>query len=394
MPNPRLTLVILCSLALAGAASGQAPSDSGSFIVRLGTDTLALERYHRASDEIRGEIVLRVPDLRRVSYTATLTGAGDVGGLDVAIAPVQPGTSAPTHGVMRFEGDTADVTLALSDGTRRLRIPARPGAVPLTAFSHALIEQAILQARRAGGDSMAFDWVGLGASAASPSYVAVCGVDSVRLAFFGDPGYARLDRGGRILSLDGRATTVKVEVERLPELDLEHYEAAFAAEQAATGPLGPLSPRDTARARIQGTSLAVDYSRPRKRGREVFGGVVPWNRVWRLGANAATQLTTSTDLEVEGGVIPAGTYSLFMLPAQGGAQLIVNRQTGQCGPTYDPSRDLVRLPLSLEHHPIPTDQFTIDVEPSSTGGTLRLSWDTTTYRLPFTVRTPSHAAGR
>ena len=393
MPIPRLPLAVLISLALARAASGQTASDSGGFIVRLGTDTLALERYRRAPDEIRGEIVLRVPDLRRVSYTATLTGTGAVGGLDVAIEPVQEGTSAPSHGAMRFDGDTADVTLALGDGTRRLRIPARPGAVPLTAYSHALIEQAILQARRAGRDSVAFDWVGLGAPAASPSYVAVCGEDSVRLAFFGDPGYAHLDPGGRILSLDGRATTIKVEVERLPDVDLERHEAAFAAEQTATGPMGPLSPRDTVRAWISGAAMTVDYGRPRRRGRVIFGGVVPWNRVWRLGANAATQLTTSADLEVAGRVIPAGTYSLFLLPTETGADLIVNRQTGQWGTTYDPARDLARFPLGRERLGAAADQLTIALEPSSIGGSLRLSWDTTSYRLPFTVRAPIHATG-
>jgi len=392
MPPLRYRLAPLPLFVLAATASAQGSGDTGGFIVRLGTDTLALERYHRAPDELRGEIVLRVPDLRRVSYTATLTG-GAIRGLDVAIAPVQHGTSAPSHGVMRFDGDTADVTIALADGTRRLRIPARPGAVPLTAFSHALIEQAILQARREGRDSVAFDWVGLGAPAASPSYVAVCGVDSVRLAFFGDPGYARLDRGGRILSLDGRGTTIKVEVERVPDVDLEHYEAAFAAEQETDGPMGPLSPRDTVRARIGGAELAVDYGRPRKRGREIFGGVVPWDRIWRLGANAATQFTTSAELEMSGRTVPAGTYSLFMLPSEGGAELIVNRQTGQWGTSYDPGRDLVRLPLLRESAPDPADQFTIEVEPSSKGGTLRLSWDTTTYSLPFTVRAARHAAG-
>jgi hypothetical protein len=294
---------------------------------------------------------------------------------------------------MRFDGDTADVTLTLSDSTRRLRIPARPGAVPLAAFSHALIEQAILQARRSGRDSIAFDWVGLGAAAASPSYVVVCAPDSVRVAFFGDPGYAKLDRGGRILRLDGRETTVKVEVERLPAVDLERHAEAFAAQQAVAGPLGPLSPRDTTRAVIQGAALQVDYGRPRKRGREIFGGVVPWNRIWRLGANAATQLSTSEDLEIDGRRIPAGTYSLYLLPTPSGATLIVNRQTGQWGTSYDPAHDLAHLPATAEHGGIPADQFTIAVEPEAEGGVLRMTWDTTSYRVLFTVVTARHAAG-
>jgi hypothetical protein len=400
---PLLRLLIPLLLSITREAAGQvtpapgglasAGADSGGFIVRLGNDTLALERYRRAPDGIRGEVVLRVPDLRRVRYTATFTLSGAVGGLDVRMTPVEAGTSAPSHGVMRFDGDSADVILTMEDRTRHLRVPARQGAVPLTAFSHALIEQAILQALRSGRDSVAFDWLGLGAAAASPSYVVRCTDDSVRLAFFGDPGYAKLDRGGRILRLDGRETTVKVEVERLPSVDLDRHAAEFAAEQAVTGPLGPLSPRDTARAVIHGATLQVDYGRPRKRGREIFGGVVPWHRIWRLGANAATQLSTSGDLEIAGRLIPAGTYSLFLLPTPSGATLIVNRQTGQWGTTYDAARDLARLPLAAEHPAAAADQFTIAFDSAAAGGLLRMTWDTTSYRLPFLVRAPGPAAG-
>ena len=401
MSLARLLVMLTLSLATARAGAAQAATaglegqtDSGGFIVRLGRDTLALEQYRRAPDGIHGEVVLRVPDLRRVRYQATLTRNGAVGGIDVAIAPVQVGTSPPSHGVMRFSGDTAEVTLTLGDGTRHIRVPARRGAVPLTAFSHALIEQAILQALRSGHDSVAFDWLGLGAPAVSPSYVVRCADDSVRVAFFGDPGYAKLGHGGRMLRLDGRETTVKVEVERLPSVDLDRYAAAFAAEQAVAGPMGPLSPRDTARARIHGADLQVDYGRPRSRGREIFGGVVPWHRIWRLGANAATQLTTSADLEIAGQRIPAGSYSLFLLPTPAGATLIVNRQTGQWGTNYDAALDVARLPLSVEHAGVRTDQFTITVDSAGQGiGELRLSWDTTAYRVPFLVRGAGSSTG-
>jgi hypothetical protein len=137
----------------------------------------------------------------------------------------------------------------------------------------------------------------------------------------------------------------------------------------------------------------VEYSRPRKRGRSIFGGVVAWNRVWRLGANAATHFSTTADLDAGGRVIPAGTYTLWMLPTPGGDTLIVNRQIGQWGTAYDPAQDLARLALERETWTPAAEQFTIAVEPSSSGGTLRLSWDTTSYRLPFRVRRPSHATG-
>ena len=394
MRLPRGTPLLLLTLG-AAPLTAQMAADSGAFIVRLGNDTLAVERYTRSSAELRSDIVLRVPDARRVRYVATIGDGGAISRLDLALEPLGHGLEAskPAWGVMRFRGDTADVALTLGDSIRRIRIPARPGAVPLAAFSHALIEQAILQARRDGRDSVAFDWVALGAPKASPSYVVRCATDSVRVAFFGDPSFIKLDETGRILGLDGRETTQKVEVERRPTLDLDRYAAEFTARQEADGPMGPLSPRDTVRAAIDGVALMVDYGRPRKRGREIFGGVVGWNRIWRLGANIATHFTTEADLEAGGRTIPAGTYTLWMLPTPGGATLIVNRQTGQWGTMYDAARDLARLELRRERPAAPVDQFTITVEPSSPGGVLRLSWDDTSFLLPFTVKRPRHATG-
>jgi hypothetical protein len=395
MQLPRSRWPIALALCLATPAAAQSVADSGAFVIRLGHDTLGVERYTRSPHELRSDIVLRVPDARRVRYVATLDGGGGVSGLDLAIEPLGRGAGRgqPARGVMRFRGDTADVALTLGDSTRRIAVPARAGAVPLAAFSHALIEQAILQARRDGRDSVAFDWVGLGSPKAMPSYVVRCGDDSVRVAFFGDPSFIKLDRAGRIVGLDGRATTQKVEVERRPTVDLDRYAAAFAAAQEAAGPMGPLSPRDTVQETIDGARLTVEYSRPRKRGRSIFGGVVAWNRVWRLGANAATHFSTTADLDAGGRVIPAGTYTLWMLPTPGGDTLIVNRQIGQWGTAYDPAQDLARLALERETWTPAAEQFTIAVEPSSSGGTLRLSWDTTSYRLPFSVRRPSHATG-
>ena len=385
----------LFAATIAGRAAAQTTADSGAFIIRLGRDTLGVERYVRSPAELRSDIVLRVPEARRIRYVATLDGGGAVRALDLAITPLGegPGAGVPARGVMRFQRDTAEVALTLGDSTRRIKVPARPGAVPLAAFSHALIEQAILQARRDGRDSVAFDWVGLGAPRAMPSYVVRCADDSVRVAFFGDPSYIKLDAAGRLLSLDGRATTQKVEVERRPTVDLDRYAAAYKVAQDTDGPMGPLSPRDTVRARVEGAELVVQYSRPRTRGRRIFGGVVAWDRVWRLGANGATHFTTSADLETAHGLIPAGTYTLWMLPSRTGATLIVNRQTGQWGTAYDPAYDLIRLDLAEELDSPAVEAFTIVVEPSSSGGTLRLSWDTTSYTLPFTVRQPSHASG-
>ncbi|MGH7528010.1 MAG: DUF2911 domain-containing protein [Gemmatimonadales bacterium] len=384
---PRLT-PLLAAVLLAGPPAAEGQSDKGAFIVRLGDDTLAVERYTRTSAKLESDIVLQVPNARQVHYVATLGPSGTVSSFELRMKPLVPGPAVPkpVHGVIAFQGDTADVSITIGDSVKQLKIAAKPGAVPLASFSHALVEQAIIQSRKAKQDSVAFDWVALGAADAFPSYVVRRGADSVTVGFFGDPSYVRIDRAGRILGLDGRATTQKVLVDRVKDVNVERFAQAFTQKESSAGrPAGQLSPRDTARAQIGAARLEVDYGRPQKRGREIFGKVVPWNQVWRTGANAATQFSTDAALVCGTDTIPAGKYTLWTLPAQRGTKLIVNQQTGQWGTDYDGSQDLVRIDLRRESLPAPVERFTIAVEPSGNGGVLRLSWDTTSFALPFTV---------
>jgi hypothetical protein len=146
------------------------------------------------------------------------------------------------------------------------------------------------------------------------------------------------------------------------------------------------SPRDTTRATIAGAKLLVDYGRPSKRNREIFGGLVPFGRVWRTGANEATTLVTDRALAFGSLSVPAGTYTLWTLPDKDRWQLIVNRQTGQWGTEYDQSKDLGRVPMKVEPLSAPVEQLVIKLVPSNGGGTLRVEWDQTAAVIPFTVR--------
>jgi hypothetical protein len=141
------------------------------------------------------------------------------------------------------------------------------------------------------------------------------------------------------------------------------------------------------RATIGSAHLVVDYGRPHKRGREIFGTVVPWNQVWRTGANAATGFTTDADIKVGDATIPKGSYTIWTLPSPSGAKLIVNSQTGQWGTEYDSTKDLARLNLAADQLAQPVEVFTIGIDPQGDrGGVLRLQWDRTQYSLPFSVQ--------
>jgi hypothetical protein len=375
-------------VAPASVVHAQRPGDEG-FVVCLGEDTLAVERYSRSATTLESEIVLRVPAARRVTYTAVLDPLGDVQSIDLVVTPLLAHAQPPrvSRGRLRFRGDTAEVQLTLGDTTLVLKVAARPGSMPLAAFSHALVEQAILRASHLGLDSVAFDWVGVGAPVAYPTYVTRRQDGAVVVGLFDAPAVATVDSTGRMLALDGSATTAKVEVRRVQAPDLDHFARTFAAAEAAHGPVGQLSPRDTAWGEIGPARMMVDYGRPSRRGRVVFGQVVPWGRVWRTGANEATQFTTDSPLVIGGERIPAGTYSLWTVPRPDGATLILNRRTGQWGTHYERGLDLARVEMARESLADPVEQFTIAIEPLGDGGVLRLSWESTSYLVPLSVVT-------
>jgi hypothetical protein len=197
-------------------------------------------------------------------------------------------------------------------------------------------------------------------------------------------GVARLDARDRMVSYSGAHTTFKQEVERVVEPpDIAAIAARFAAREKPA-PVRSLSVRDTTRATIGAAAIVIDYSRPRRRGRDILGNIVPYGAVWRTGANAATQFSTSAPLSVAGIDVGPGTYTLWSLPSPNGVTLIINRQSGQWGTRYNPARDLGRAPLQTQTLTAPIEDFTIRVEPvGARNATLVLEWDTFRWTAPI-----------
>ena len=142
-----------------------------------------------------------------------------------------------------------------------------------------------------------------------------------------------------------------------------------------------VSPHETVNASVGDAKITIVYGRPYTKDpksgekRKIWGGLVPYGKVWRLGADEATILTTDKDISIGGTPIKAGSYSLYLLPSESGAKLIVNKQTGQWGTKYDESQDLVRIDLKKEAAEKPVDQFTIAID----NGVLKLMWEDTQY---------------
>lgn len=142
----------------------------------------------------------------------------------------------------------------------------------------------------------------------------------------------------------------------------------------------PLSPPATAETTLAGKKVTIKYSAPSIRGRKIMGGLVPYGEVWRTGANAATSLTTETALKIGSLSVPAGSYTLYTLPAAAGKpwMLIVNKQTGQWGTVYEKGQDLGRTELTSEKLSDPQEVMSISFEKvSGKKAELHIKWETT-----------------
>lgn len=106
------------------------------------------------------------------------------------------------------------------------------------------------------------------------------------------------------------------------------------------------SPTRTTDGKIGDANIRIAYSSPAIKGRQVWGGLVPYDKVWRAGANEATIFETDKDIKVEGKELKAGKYSLFAVPTKGEWTMIFNRQTGQWGTQYDEAQDELRVKVT------------------------------------------------
>jgi len=148
---------------------------------------------------------------------------------------------------------------------------------------------------------------------------------------------------------------------------------------------------DSATQRPTVKRIRLDYGQPHLRGRTLHtDSLVPYDKVWRTGANAATTLHTDVDLVVGGAELASGTYVLFTLPSRAGWTLIVQRSPETPSNEYDASRDLVRIDLRHRALPEPAESLTMTLIPSlSSGmprGELRLTWGLDELSADWAVR--------
>ncbi|HYW31248.1 MAG TPA: DUF2911 domain-containing protein [Gemmatimonas sp.] len=370
---------------VAGFASPLA-AQSALLVYKLGTDTLAVEQYTRTGNKLSGEMVQRAgAAVVRVSYDMTLGAGGRP--TAATITRMQPdGTpipNAPLSARFAITRDSIVREVAWKDSTQRRAFAARGAVVNFPTYVYGPTE-ILATLKRAGNAMDSVPAVGFTGNIGFAG-VTAAGSDSLRLRGGAYPMVLLFDASNRLQRVDGAGTTNKlVAIRAANRVDM-------ATIARAMKPTGLLSARDVARAGFgSGGMVLVDYGRPLVRERTVWGGtLVPFDSVWRTGANDATHLFTTRTLTMGAVTVPPGMYTLWIQHTRTGTSLIVNSQSGQWGTIYDQARDVGRVPLTMTATPSPVEEFTITVQAAGANrGTMRFAWGPSVGSVDFGVTTP------
>lgn len=369
-------------------ASSQPVSDSAAYVALLGQDTAYFQWVVRRGSDVTIDVVERIPRVRLLRTTLTQNPDGSLATFERRAYLLTPsGLTAAERVIVRVVGDSTIIETTGSGAATR-HAPLGRGHIVVPAFLQSSYPVLAPYAPKRVGDSIVTRLFSLDFGDRSLTIKRTAADTVVLRSDILGTIRVHVDEQGRTAGFSGIGSSINTVGTRVAWLPVDSVLQAFAARERASGVVGSASPRDTARANVSGATLVVDYGRPAKRGRQVFGGIVPWNRVWRTGANLATHFTTDRTLKFGEALLPPGRYTLWTLPAESGWTFIVSNQTEQWGTDYNPRFDRFRVPMQVKTLAAPVERFTILVEPASgaaDAGAIRLRWDTVEASVQFTV---------
>ena len=379
MRNLVLAIFLTSLMAACGPSEN---SDNAAFVTLLGNDTLAVEQFEKTDSTLTARVILRSPEVQISTYLLHLDGTGGIERMvQTDHSPLNgfEDMGVTARSINRV-GDSLEVEILRNEELISYMAPYEEGVLPFIDMIHWPYELAFNRAAEVNKDTVIQPL--LSGNRISDFVIAQIERDSmtVRHPTRGVMG-VRVNTDGDIQHLDAALTTRKLKVTRTNSLDMNALANQFGNE-----PVGELSGAVSAEFVFKGTNFRVDFGSPKKRGRDLFGNIVPWGERWRTGANRATHFYTSEDLMFGDLEVPAGEYTLFTIPEQDGGTLIINKQTGQNGRSYDESRDLGRVPMEIATTDEMVEAFTISVEETEEGGELNLAWGNTVFKADFTIQ--------
>jgi len=391
-------IVSLTALAALQLAATGAIDEKSSYITTLGRDTVAVESVARLANHLLGDIVVRVPNTVRLHYDVEVRPDGSVLRSTLDTDPMGAKNMTARRMVLEFDADSVHVSIDSAGQKRKVTRALPKGTVPMfmTGFgasyglysSMGLFELLLERSRPATNDTLTVPGIDIASGAVAKRKFLARSATQVDVDYFGILWtHLTVDATGHISAADARATTEQTETHRTDFVDVAAMAKGFASADHAGKGLGAASPNQVEKGSIGGQTIVAAYGSPRRRGREILGAVVPYDRVWRTGANEATTIIFDKDLTIAGAPVPAGAYSLWTIPkADGTVQLLVNKQHGQWGTDYDSAQDLVRVPMQSSTAPAPQENFAINITGAGNSGALRISWDAFVWSVPITAK--------
>jgi hypothetical protein len=373
---------LAASVALLVPTALAAQTERAAFITMLGNDTIAVERMVRDADSLRAEVLLRVPRTTLTVYRMQLGRDGMPTSMQSTRHDPVDGTAGAVLGSSRIDWAADGLRVQPGGDAEAFMVEGGRDVLPFIDMVHWPFDLMLNRAHAAGGESTT---IPLLAGRRTQDF-------AVRRT--GERAYTvthptrgtmtvEVDAQGRVAHLDAAGTTRAVRVKRVEDVDIDHLARVYAAHEAQAGPLGSLSGRGSHEAMVAGANLSLDFGVPRKRGREIFGALVPYGQVWRTGADRATHFTTDRDLVIGGAAVPAGTYTLFTVPGPDTWTLMINTRTNINGQAYDAEHDLARVEMRTRTLDEEVEEFEVRAEPTDRGGELRIRWDRTEAYVPM-----------
>lgn len=370
-----------------------AAAQQASLVHRLGRDTVAVEQFTRTANRVVGEVAVRGNQaVTHFHYDVVLDKNGRAtSAVYRSRTPAgAPLPNQPSEVRLTFVGDSVRREAVFADSTNTRMLAAVQGT-PFAYPSFGLYEIPLSLMRK---NKLASSTVALASTGGNQTSAVTLAAGTGDIVSSNTGLVFRVDPQGRIQSLDMTSTTNKIQSTRgNGGLDI-------AAIARSMSPIGTLSARGNARASFLQSVVFVDYGRPQVRQRTVWGGtLVPFDTIWRAGANEATHLTTTRELTFGNVVVPPGTYTLWIYNSRAnGPQLAINRKIGQWGAgpnSYDPALNVGIVPMTFANTPAHVEEYTIAIRPlgpPGARGAIDFAWGDKVATATF-VATPNPAAG-
>ena len=378
-----MRLLVILLVIITAACGAKEPANIG-FVTRLGTDTVAVETFEITGDGIVANVVVRSPKTVLSSSEVTL---GEDGGIEEMTIYRYPS-------VLGFEGervlyrtitkmsDSLEIVTMIDGEANSAKVAYEEGIIPFLEYTHWPFEIALRANPSQAGETVDFPMIAGRRSLGFQLSESENGNTIIRHPFRGTMEVVRsVDNG--ITTLDASGTTRKLKVERTENIPIQAIAMQFKNAEENGKVFGALSGAVVQEFDVNGVDFRLDYGSPLARGRELFGGIVPYGERWRTGANRATHFRTSSDIRIGDVEVSSGEYTLFTIPEEDGGILIINKQTGQNGRSYDEAMDLGRTAMTRVENTDYVEEFTITVTGSGSDAALNLLWGNANYTVPI-----------